>query len=61
MALWVGVGTMLATLGRVRFDVRLDPTSHNLWPFEVFFSFGIGLVAGLFGVRLATRKNVVTR
>ena len=47
---WVGVGTILATLGRVAFDVRLDPTSHNLWPFEVVMMLVFSLIPGLFGV-----------
>ncbi len=58
---WVGVGTILATLGRVAFDVRLDPTSHNLWPFEVVISLVFGLIPRLFGVLvgglLATGKT----
>jgi hypothetical protein len=32
---------------RVAVDVSTDPTSHNLWPFEIVIAGMIGLVAGL--------------
>lgn len=49
----VPVGFALAVLARVAVDTWSDPTSHNLWPFEVVIMGGIGLAAGLIGVTLA--------
>lgn len=42
-------GFVLAVMGRVTVEVAADPTSHNLWPFEVVIIGGIGLVAGAIG------------
>jgi hypothetical protein len=42
-ALAVGCGFPAATFARVVADGVQDPTSHNLWPFEV----GIALVVGM--------------
>lgn len=40
-------------MARVVVDGLRDPTSHNLWPFEVVFAvvfgFGLAFLAGLFG------------
>lgn len=42
-----------AVMARVVVDGLRDPTSHNLWPFEVVFAvvfgFGLAFLAGLFG------------
>src|SRR5690606_39454731 len=35
-----------AVMARVVFEGILDPTSHNLWPFEIALASGPGLVAG---------------
>ena len=56
--IWVPVlavtaGFVLAVLGRVEIETARDPTSHNLWPFEVIIAGGIGLAAALIGVGLA--------
>lgn len=32
---------------RIAMDVSVDPTDHNLWPFEIVISGMIGVVAGL--------------
>jgi CDP-diglyceride synthetase len=55
--LWIVVVGMLGTtplavVGRVVLDTATDPTSHNLWPLEIVFSFvltvpPIGVAAGL--------------
>ena len=50
----VAAGFVLAVLARVAVETSRDPTSHNLWPFEVVIAGGIGLIAGLAGV-LTTR------
>jgi hypothetical protein len=49
----VAAGFVLAVLGRVQVETGRDPTSHNLWPFEVIIAGGIGLVAAVIGVSLA--------
>jgi hypothetical protein len=36
---------MLATLLRIVVDTTSDPTSHNLWPFEILFSGAFAVVA----------------
>ena len=49
LVLLPAVGSSVAVLGRIGLDVRLDATSHNLWPIEVALMFGAGLVAALLG------------
>ncbi len=46
----VTFGFVLAVLARVVVEVTLDPTSHNLWPFEVVIAGGVGLLAAVIGV-----------
>ena len=43
-----GAAVPAAVMARVLVDVLWDPTSHNLWPFEVVFAaaFGCTLAAG---------------
>jgi len=36
---------VLFVVARIVFDTRRDPTSHNLWPFEVLWSAIAALVA----------------
>ena len=52
---WLAVpmGFALAVLARVAVETSQDPTSHNLWPFEVVILGGIGLAGSLVGVSLA--------
>jgi hypothetical protein len=57
----VAAGFVLAVLGRVAVDTSRDPTSHDLWPFEVVIAGGIGLVAGLAGVLVARVVQRITR
>lgn len=49
----VAGGFVLAVLLRVAVETARDPTSHNLWPFEVVIAGGIGLMAATIGVGLA--------
>jgi hypothetical protein len=49
----VGAGFVLAVMARVGLETAIDPTSHNLWPFEVVIAGGTGLIAGLIGVGVA--------
>jgi hypothetical protein len=55
LAAWLTVpmGYALAVLARVFVETSSDPTSHNLWPFEVIIMGGLGLAASLAGVTLA--------
>jgi len=49
----VGAAVPCAVMVRVVVDTMKDPTSHNLWPFEVVFAglfgFGLAYAAGLLG------------
>jgi hypothetical protein len=38
---------------RVVLDVVADPTSHNLWPFELVIAGGVGLLPAAIGAALA--------
>lgn len=43
--LWVFAGIVpCAVMLRVIVEGVMDPTSHNLWPFEIIIAFGVGLV-----------------
>src|SRR5690554_3183396 len=48
-ALVVGASVPAAVLARVVYDTAFDPTSHNLWPFELVLAAGPGLLAGILG------------
>ena len=52
-ALCVAAGFVLAVMARVAVETSRDPTTHNLWPFEVVMAGGIGLASGWVGVALA--------
>ena len=45
----VGASVPAAILARVIYDTSSDPTSHNVWPFEIILSAGPGLLAALAG------------
>lgn len=45
----VAAAVPCAVMLRVIADVARDPTTHNLWPFELVLAAGPGLVAGLGG------------
>jgi hypothetical protein len=49
----VPAGFALAVIARVAVETWSDPTSHNLWPFEVVILGGIGAAASLAGVAFA--------
>lgn len=52
--LTVPTGFAIAVLGRMVVETNRDPTTHNLWPFEVAIVGVIGLLAGLIGVAAAS-------
>ena len=45
----VGASVPAAVMARVVFDVARDPTSHNLWPFEIVLALGPGFLPSLIG------------
>lgn len=49
----VGGGFVAAVLLRVAVETAKDPTSHNLWPFEVVIAGIFGVVSGLLGAAIA--------
>jgi hypothetical protein len=49
MAIRSGTVLALAFEGRVVYDTASDPTSHNLWPFEIILAAGPGLAAAFIG------------
>jgi len=53
-----GAAVPAAVMVRVVVDAAKDPTSHNLWPFEVVFAgaFGFGLAAGAAWLGLLFRR-----
>ena len=50
----VGAAVPCAVLARVALEVMSDPTSHNLWPFEVVFAAVPGLAASAVGVLIGS-------
>jgi hypothetical protein len=57
----VALAAPAAVIVRVAVETWQDPTSHNLWPFEVFFAWMIGLVASLVGVMLGSIPAFLAR
>lgn len=62
IVLVVGSAVPLADIARVFMDTARDPTSHNLWPFEVvmmafigYFWAGVGTLVGKAGARAAAQ------
>jgi hypothetical protein len=52
-SLWIGAAVLpAAVFARVVYDGLRDPTSHNLWPFEIAIAIGVGLPAALAGAAL---------
>jgi hypothetical protein len=47
-----GLAVPAAVLARVVVEVTRDPTSHNLWPFEIVFAAGLGVAAAFVGALL---------
>lgn len=47
--LFAGAAVPAAVLVRVAIETNRDPTSHNLWPFEVIIAMVVGVVCSLGG------------
>ena len=62
-AVAVGSAFPAVIMARVVLDGMEDPTSHNLWPFEVAMAFGLGMIttfpSATFGwlLRRVTRRS----
>lgn len=48
-AIVTGAAVPAAVLARVLVDTQRDPTSHNLWPFEIVIALGVGLFPAVSG------------
>jgi ABC-type Na+ efflux pump permease subunit len=61
--LTVTIGYVIALIVKIGFDLQVDPTSHNLFPFEVLISGFVAFVAALLGAAIGMiykrfRKNI---
>ncbi len=57
----VTLGFALAVCGRVEVETSRDPTSHNLWPFEVVIAAFYGFLAASIGVGLVWMARAFRR
>ena len=48
----VGLAVPVTVLARVVAETARDPTSHNLWPFEIIIAAGVGFSVALAGALL---------
>ncbi|HKK20347.1 MAG TPA: hypothetical protein VJ983_02665 [candidate division Zixibacteria bacterium] len=55
----ISVGFAAATMARVIVDCSVDPTNHNLWPFEIGFAVFVGWPGGLIGALTAWKVKPV--
>jgi hypothetical protein len=61
VVLIAGAAAPAAVLARVAVETQADPTSHNLWPFEVVFACGPGLLAAAAGALLGSLPALLSR
>jgi hypothetical protein len=54
-------GVPCAVMARVVLDTSQDPTSHNLWPFELIIAVGVGLLASGSGTLLGSIPALISR
>lgn len=45
----VGSSVPAAVMARVQVEALRDPTSHNLWPFEIAIALGVGMTCAFLG------------
>jgi hypothetical protein len=62
--LWRGaaatiVAVMAFVVLRIVFDVARDPTSHNLWPFEILMAGALSVVAA--SVLMLLRRMLIAK
>lgn len=48
----VGLAVPAMVMARVVVETSRDPTSHNLWPFEIIIASGVGLAVAFVGALL---------
>jgi hypothetical protein len=58
---WASAILPLVAFVRVLLDVANDPTSHNLWPFELVIAGGVGLLPAAAGAALGVLINRMRR
>jgi hypothetical protein len=56
-----GLAVPSVVVARVAVDTIHDPTSHNLWPFEVIIASVVGLLASSAGALLGSVPGVMAR
>ena len=56
-----GMAMPAAVVARVVFDGVRDPTSHNLWPFEVVIAAVVGFAAALAGALIGVLASTALR
>jgi hypothetical protein len=57
----IALAVPATVIARVVVDTSTDPTSHNLWPFEVALAWVVGLLASLVGVTLGSIPAFLAR
>ena len=57
----LGAGFGMAVLARVLLEIIQDPTTHNLWPFEVAIGVAVGLLAGIAGTLLVYLVRLIKK
>jgi len=60
LPLYFCIGFLISVLGRIFFDISNDPSSHNLFPFEIIFVLVIivpSSFAGLFLINFINKKT----
>lgn len=61
LTLLISAGVILALAGRILFDLFIDSTSHNLFPFEMMVALSISVPCAFIGSFLASilkRKDI---
>lgn len=57
----VALAVPATVMARVVIETSTNPTSHNLWPFEVGFAWLVGLLASLVGVMVGSIPAFLAR
>lgn len=60
-AVVAGVAVPTAVLARVFVETSVDPTSHNLWPFELIIALMVGLFCSLAGALAGSAVSFFAR
>ncbi len=57
----VGAAVPVAVIARVAVETTKDPTSHNLWPFEVVIAAFVGVACSLAGALVGSLPRLYSR